>query len=97
MQISKSSIFSKVNKVAHQVRQYFASWGEALKAGWMITKLFLGRAVNLTFVKGSGEVREARAIAIGSLETLKNGFFRFVEQLGEGTQWRSCKLERIIL
>lgn len=83
--------------IAHTVKSYFDSFSDALKAAWAIAKLFFGRAVNLTFAKETGEVREAKAIALGSIQTLSNGYFRFVEAIEGGTQWRSCKLERMIL
>ena len=86
----------KVMNTAHQIKSYFASFADALRAAWAITKLFFGQSVNLTFAKATGEVRHADAIAVGSLSTLEKGFFRFVETIDGGTQWRSCKLERMI-
>lgn len=88
---------SKALKIAHQIRHNFANWSNALTAAWKIAKLFLGRPVELTFAKSDGEVREAKAIALGSIETLQKGYFRFVEMIEGETQWRSCRLERMIL
>lgn len=83
--------------IAHQIKSNFDSFADALRAAWKIAKLFFGKNVELTFAKNSGEVREAKAVALGSLETLTKGYFRFVEMLeNENTQWRSCRLERMI-
>lgn len=87
---------SKALTIAHQIKDQFTNWSEAVTAAWKLAKLFLGRAVTITFAKSSGEVREAKAVAIGSLKTLENGFFRFVEMVEGGTQWRSCRLQRMI-
>lgn len=93
----KNSIYSVAMKTAHKIKSHFDTFGQALKAGWIIAKLFLGRAVSLTFAKSTGEVRNAAAVAIGSTKTLENGFFRFVELKADNTtQWRSCRLERLI-
>ena len=92
-----NSIYSVAMKTAHKIKSHFDTFGQALKAGWIIAKLFLGRAVSLTFAKECGEVRKAAAVAVGSLKTLEKGYFRFVENKdGGGTQWRSCRLERLI-
>lgn len=92
------SIYKRAMNIAHQIKQYFDKFGEALQAAWAIVKLFSGRKVELTFAKSTGEVREAKAIALGSLSTIEKGYFRFVELLeDETTQWRSCRFERMIL
>lgn len=87
---------SKVFKIAHQIKENFTTWSDALKAAWKIAKLFLGFPVRLTFVKSTGEVREANAIAMTTISTLEKGYFKFVEEIQGGTQWRSCRLERMI-
>lgn len=93
----KNSIYSRAFQIAHQVKSFFNSFSEALKVGWMLAKLFLGRAVTFSFAKkNTAEVRTANAIALGSLETIKKGYFRFVETIESGTQWRSAKIERLI-
>lgn len=88
---------SKVFIIAHQVKQYFTNFSDALKAAWRIVKLFLGYPIHLTFAKETGEIREADALAIGGLSTLESGFFRFVEAIDGRTQWRSCRLDRMVL
>lgn len=91
------SIYKRAMDTAHQIKAHFETFGQALKAAWMLAKLFLGRAVDLTFAKSTGELREAEAVAVGSLSTIEKGFFRFVELLENGnTQWRSCRFERMI-
>lgn len=87
---------SKVFTIAHQIKEFFANWSEALCAAWKITKLSFGYTVRLTFAKQTGEIREADAIAVSGLSSLSKGFFRFIEQVGDRTQWRSCRLERMI-
>jgi hypothetical protein len=87
---------SKVFKIAHQIKCFFQNFSDALKAAWKIAKLHFGKTVQLTFAKSTGEVREAKAIAMSTTATLVDGYFRFVEQIEGGTQWRSCRLERLI-
>lgn len=86
----------KVFKIAHQIKEFFDNWSNALRAAWKIVKLFFGKITTLNFVKESGELRKATALAVASLQTLPYGFFRFVEQIEGGTQWRSCRLERMV-
>lgn len=89
---------SKVFKIAHQIKSFFSSFSEALKAAWKIGKLFFGISVNITFAKDTGEVREAKAVAVASLGTIEKGYIRFVEMLETGnTQWRSFRIERLIV
>ena len=88
---------SQVFKTAHQIKGFFASWSEALKAAWIVTKLFFGRPVNFAFAKKDGELREAAGIAIGSVKTFEKGYVRFLETLQNGfTQWRSFRFERLV-
>lgn len=88
----------QVMTIAHQIKGLFNSFAEALKAAWIIVKLNMGFSVRIAFAKDTGEIREALAIATGSLSTIEKGYIRFVEQVSEGrTQWRSFKIGRIIL
>jgi hypothetical protein len=87
---------SKVFKIAHQIKSQFENFSKALTAAWKIVKLSLGFAVQLMFAKECGEVREATAIAMSTTSTLEKGYFKFVEQIEGGTQWRACRLERMI-
>lgn len=88
---------SEVFKLAHQIKSFFRSFSEALRAAWMMVKAKAGRLVRFTFAKETGEVREADAIGGGSLDTCTKGFFRFVEKTAEGAeQWRSFRIERLI-
>lgn len=89
---------SKVFTIAHQIKAQFKNFSQALKAAWKIAKMHFGKNVTIEFAKNSGEVRTASVLAIGSLETLKKGFVRFVEMKADNTnQWRSFRLERLIL
>lgn len=87
---------SKVFTIAHQVKHFFQNFSDALKAAWRIAKLFFGFPVHLAFAKETGDNRAADALAVSSLSTLNDGFFRFVETVADRTQWRSCRLERMI-
>ena len=94
----KTSEKRKLFNLAHFIKCNFGSFSQALKAAWKIIKLQLGKAVTITFAKSGGEVRDARAIACSSLETVfTKGFLRFVEQVPGGTQWRSFRIERMII
>jgi len=101
MKKSISNLHSNAFKFAYQVKEYFASWGDALRTGWILAKLFLGRKVELTFNKvdkKTGEVtkRKAVAVAIGSIKTIQRGFIKFVEEVKNGTQWRSFRFENLV-
>lgn len=92
---------SQAFKIAHQVKTFFDSWSKALRAGWLIAKLFFGRTVDFVFNKvdkKTGEVTErpATGIAIGSIKTIKDGYVRFLEQVESRTQWRSFRIENLI-
>jgi hypothetical protein len=91
-----TSMKSQALKVAHKIKGFFDTWSDALKAAWRIAKLFLGYPVELKFVKETGEIREARAIALGAIGTISKGYFRFVEQVGQHTAWKSCRIERML-
>ena len=89
---------SKVFKLAHLIKGLFQSFSQALKAAWKITKLSLGKKQRIVFAKEGGEVRTADAIACASLSTVEKGFVRFLEQITpDQTQWRSFRIERMIL
>lgn len=88
----------RVMSMAHKIKGRFQTFSESLKAAWIIVKLSLGYYVNLTFAKDTGEIRKAQGIAMGSLSTIEKGFVRFLELLDEDrTQWRSFRIERLIL
>lgn len=92
----------RVIQLASEIREHVNSWSEALKASWKITRMFFGMKVSFVFEKVdkvTGEMieRPATAIAIGSLKTIKKGFVRFLEEVGDRTQWRSFRIERLIL
>jgi len=94
----KNSINSRAFKLAHQIKSTFKNFSQALRAAWMIVKLQAGVRTPIQFAKDTGEVREAVAIACGSLSTIEKGFLKFVEWVNdEKTQWRSFRIERLIL
>ena len=89
----------KAFQLAHIFKYYFSTFSDALKAAWKIAKLAAGRTQQRSFVKKStGEVREAQALALGGLSTIKDGFIRFVEKVSENqTQWRSFRIDHMIV
>lgn len=87
---------SRVFKIAHQIKENFATWSDALKAAWKIIKIAMGYEVAIKYAKATGEVRPAIAQGIGDLETLQRGFFRYRELIDGVMGWRSCRLERMI-
>ena len=90
---------SNALRLAHQIKAYFSSWSQAVKAGWILAKLNLGYAVNIQFAKkDTAEVRKASAIALGGLSSIAKGFVRFLEQVdSDRTQWRSFRISNLIL
>ena len=100
MKISKE-FRRKVISLASDIRSQVTSWSEAMQAAWKITKMFFGMKVSFLFNKvnkKTGEVieRPAVGIAVGSLNSIKKGFVRFLEQVGERTQYRSFRIENLI-
>ncbi len=89
---------SKAIKLASKIKQWFSSWSEALKAGWLLVKLQSGYCLNIQFANKDAEVRKAKVVAISSITTgIEKGFIRFVEMVSDNrTQWRSFRLERLI-
>lgn len=99
--MKKSNLHSNAFKFAYQVKEYFTSWSDALRAGWILAKLFLGRKVEFTFNrvdKKTGEITERKAVAltIGSIKTIEKGFIKFVEEIATGVQWRSFRFENLV-
>jgi len=93
---ARYQLASTAMTIAHQIKDGFDCFGDALRAAWLIAKMADGRRVEFAFAKDTGEYREAVAVACGSLSTLECGFLRFVEWVSpEKTQWRSFRLERL--
>ena len=90
-------IRSSVMTIAHQIRNYFNTWSQALKAAWLLVKLRMGQIITIQFAKSTGEIRTAEVVAVGSFSTIEKGFIRFVELVEEGSQWRSFRIERLLL
>ena len=62
-----------------------SSFSFALKKAWVIIKL------------QSGEYRKATAVLTGSLDTLEKGFVKFVEMVEGKAQWRSFRIENLLV
>lgn len=89
---------SQVMTLAHQIKASFDNFSQALKAAWRIIKLKMGIRTKITFVKKTGEIREAVAIALGSLSTIEKGYVKFVELLeGGNSQWRSFRIQTLLV
>lgn len=99
--MTNSNIHSNAFKFAHAVKDFIKNWSKALRCGWLLAKLFMGSKVELTFNKvdkKTGEVTERKAVAVaaGSMKTIEKGFVRFVEEIKNGTQWRSFRFENLV-
>jgi len=93
----KQKIQSQAMTFAHQIKEQFPTFADALRAGWVLAKLQREQQVQITFAKQTGEIREAKAVGMGSVDTLVKGYVRFVELLENAeTQWRSFRLERLV-
>ena len=98
--VNKNKIQAKVFKTAwHILKGGFAfNFSQALKKAWVIIKISLGKAVNITFAKDeTGELRDANAVLTGGLDTVSNGFVRFVEMVEGKAQWRSFRIENLLV
>lgn len=94
-----SIMSSKVFKTAWTIlKSGFAfNLSEALKKAWAIVKISMGKATQIVFAKeGTGELREATAVLTGSLDTVSNGFVRFVEMVDGVAQWRSFRITNLL-
>lgn len=89
---------SKVFKTAWQIFKagHAVNFSESLQKAWKICKISFGIFTNINFVKEeTGEVRNANAVALGSMSTIENGFVRFVEIVNGASQWRSFKIANL--
>lgn len=100
MSVQKSNQKTKVFKTAWTILKsgVVKSFSEALSKAWTICKISFGISTSITFAKAeTGEMRTAHAIQIGSFDTIKDGYVRFVE-LAEGKgQWKSFKVANLII
>ncbi|MCB0649441.1 MAG: hypothetical protein KDC49_22385 [Saprospiraceae bacterium] len=74
-----------------------SSFSEALKKAWIIMKIKLAGNVAITFAKEAGEVRAAKALSIGNLDTLNRGFVRYIENIDGKDSWRSFRIDRLMV
>lgn len=76
---------------------FFKSFRIALKAAWKVLKIQAGIATDITYIKvDTGEVRNARALQVGSLSTLVEGFVRYMEEINGLFQWRSFRISNLV-
>jgi hypothetical protein len=90
---------SKVLRTAWAIKKsgYAESLSIALKKAWIICKLSFGLKQTIAFAKvETGELRTAKAIQVGSLETIKDGFVRFLEDVDGLAQWKSFRIANLI-
>ena len=73
------------------------SFSEALKKAWIIMKIKLAGNVAITFAKETGELRAAKALSVGSLDTLNRGFVRYIENIDGKESWRSFRIDRLMV
>jgi hypothetical protein len=77
---------------------FFQSFRVALKAAWSILKIQAGIATDITYVKNdTGEIRNARALQVGTLSTLVEGFVRYMEEINGRFQWRSFRIANLVI
>ncbi len=90
---------TKALKMAHRIQKsgFTASFSESMKKGWILAKISLGIPTMISFAKTeTGEVREAKAIQLGSIGTIQDGYVRFIEDDNGTAQWRSFKIENLM-
>ncbi len=96
---NKNKFQAKVFKTAWTIlKSGFAfDLSDALKKSWTIVKISMGKATQIVFAKeGTGELREATAVLTGSLDTISQGFVRFVEMIDGVAQWRSFRITNLL-
>ena len=88
---------AKVFKAAWQILKggFATNFAQALKKAWLIIKISAGKATTIVFAKDTGEYREAVAVLTGGLDTIKDGFVRFVEMVEGKAQWRSFRISNL--
>jgi len=70
----------------------------ALKKAWIICKVSFGIPTTINFAKAeTGELRTANAIQIGSFETIKDGYIKFVESVDGKALWKSFRIANLII
>jgi hypothetical protein len=80
--------------LAHLIKSQFDTFGEALSKAWKIAKVCLGYTDEITFVKGDDSIRTAKVERI-LLKSYKNGCMKFIEKIGNDTQFRAFRVEKI--
>ncbi len=95
--VTTNKLNAKVFRTAWQILKggFATNFGQALKKAWLIIKLSAGVSTKIVFAKETGEYREATAVLTGSLDTIKDGFVRFVEMVEGKAQWRSFRISNL--
>ncbi len=91
---------TKVFKTAWQLFKlgFFTNFGKALMAAYKIVRIYIGKPTNISYVKvETGEIRDALAIKASSLDSIEKGFIRYVEQIGDLFEWRSFRINHLVL
>lgn len=96
---TKIKIQAKVFKTAWQILKggFAFNLSEALKKAWIIIKINKGIPTPISFAKETGELRDANAVLTGSLDTIQNGFVKFVEMIDGKAQWRSFRITHLLV
>jgi hypothetical protein len=94
---TQNKINAKVFKTAWAILKggFAANFAQALKKAWLIIKISAGIATKIVFAKETGEYREAVAVLTGGLDTIAQGFVRFVEIVEGKAQWRSFRISNL--
>jgi hypothetical protein len=95
--VTTNKLNVKVFRTAWQILKggFAATFSHALKKAWIIIKISAGKATTIVFAKETGEYREAVAVLTGGLDTIKDGFVRFVEMVDGKAQWRSFRISNL--
>jgi len=76
---------------------FFKSFSVALKAAWRILKIQAGIPTDITYAKvDTGEIRNARALQVGTLSTMVEGYVRYMEEINGLFQWRSFRISQLV-
>ena len=77
---------------------FFKSFSVALKAAWRILKIQSGKPTDITFIKtDTGEIRNAKALQVGTLSTMVEGYVKYMEEINGLFQWRSFRIANLVI
>lgn len=91
-------------KIAHAIKDRFATFGDALRHAWLVVKLkvkMINHVVEFTFVKVDGSIRQAYGTLKASIlpetkgiRTTPSDNFTYFDI--QRQQYRSCKIANIV-